>query len=579
MTARTSRPFLVQGSPQSRRLPSHRHFKAGEAQSSDLLEVSLLEAPASEDTVQGLLEVAQVHYNATRTVEAIRTSQTARVRASGLGNRNLKRRASSILGAMLTDGARYQEAAEALTDALSLARQGGRIEEEIPVLSNLSVLLRKLGQFPSALKAARKALELCEGHPQQAASEALAAANLLDVALAMREPSLVSDWLYRALPRWSNAAPGACLGRTLFFANRARLFVILNDPDRARADVERLREEDLSIGRVAYVAGLAEGVVDCALGCADAGLARLDGLRERTQPGGTLYQEVLAACAEGAEVCGKADRALRYLRDLAELQRARVAVVGGLPADFSGDFVADQWRESSVLANSIFRLEGIADRQVTNLLSAAIDCAVAAGYDLQRCFRVGKLVRLFATELRYPERRINELEIAGRVYDVGMMAMPGRILSKTGSLSAGEAAIVQEHARYGAEIIRGLQLELLDAAAAAAHAHHERWDGEGYPKRLAGEVIPIEGRIVAICDCFDAMTHLRPYRPRSMSIPAALRATEDEAGRKLDPFLVPVFVKAIQKEFWLHDDFEQFLALDAYDNQYVRSRQRLQRLV
>jgi HD-GYP domain-containing protein (c-di-GMP phosphodiesterase class II) len=557
-----------------------KHLEVSDAPSEDLLTIEsrLAAATASAGVVRTLLTVAELHFNAARAEDAIRTAEAARMRASDLGDRALQRRAASVLGAILSDNARYRQAAVALTEALSLARDSCQVDEEVPVLNNVATLLGNLGQLHGALAVARKALALCRERSDLKASLVVAASNVLDVALALRDPSLVPDLLYRELPLESYALREPSVAKAVFFANRARLFILLNDVDRARCDLERLRFEGPA-GRLRYIAGFARGVVDCATGRPEAGLTLLDELKESTKTIGSMYHDALAACAEGAEISGRPDRALRYLRDLAELQRARAAMVAELPLEVRRVAGNDEWQGPNVLANAISQLQGRAEDQLSRLICAAIDSAAASGHDLHRCFRVGKLAFMFAIELGMTQTEAELLEKAGRVFDVGMMAIPSRILLKSRGLSAGEAAIVEEHSRYGAEMIRRVQLESLELAAVVARSHHEQWNGQGYPDRVAGASIPYAARMIALCDCFDAMTQGRPQRKRPLSVPAALREIRAEAGRKFDPNLAERFVSMIQSEFWKHDEFKEFLAADAHDNEYVRTRQRLDRLV
>jgi HD-GYP domain-containing protein (c-di-GMP phosphodiesterase class II) len=543
------------------------------------VEYQLAHAAPSADVVHALLSLASCHYNATRGDDAIRTAEVARSLARGLGDRALQRRAASVLGVVLVDRARYRQAAEALSEGLRLARESGQFREELPVLNNLATLLRILGQLHGALSVSRKALELCGERVDLGVTPLVAASNVLDVALALRDPSLVTDLLYRKTPPGGEEALAESpVQGAVFFANRARLFILLNDVDRAQCDLLRLRPNSRS-ARLHYIVGLAKGVVDCATGRPAAGLASLEQLKESTKSNGSMYHDALAACAEGAEISGRPDRALRYLRDLADLQRARAGIVAELPLEVRKAAGDERFQGSCVLANTITQLQGLAESQLYGLICAAVDSSVATGYDLHRCFRVGKLANMFAIALGMTEAEAERLEEAGRVFDVGMMAIPSRILLKSRGLSAGESAIVEEHSRYGAEMIRQVQLESLDVAAVVARSHHEQWNGEGYPDRLSGQAIPFAARVIALCDCFEAMTQSRPHRAKPLSVPAALREIAEDAGRKFDPSLAQRFVSVLQAEFWKHDDFKEFLASDAHDNGYVRTRQRLDRLI
>ena len=103
---------------------------------------------------------------------------------------------------------------------------------------------------------------------------------------------------------------------------------------------------------------------------------------------------------------------------------------------------------------------------------------------------------------------------------------------------------MRSHATIGADIIGQHDSGVLHIAAKIALSHHEKWDGSGYPGGLAGEAIPLEARIVAIADVFDALTSVRPYKA-AWSVEDAVALLEREAGRQFDPALVPVFVQIL----------------------------------
>ncbi len=103
---------------------------------------------------------------------------------------------------------------------------------------------------------------------------------------------------------------------------------------------------------------------------------------------------------------------------------------------------------------------------------------------------------------------------------------------------------MRQHVRIGHEIIGDHDSPLLQMAARIALSHHEKWDGGGYPQGLKGEAIPIEARIVAIADVFDALTSVRPYKP-AWEIDKAVRLLVDEKGRHFDPALVDAFIASL----------------------------------
>ncbi len=137
------------------------------------------------------------------------------------------------------------------------------------------------------------------------------------------------------------------------------------------------------------------------------------------------------------------------------------------------------------------------------------------------------------------------VRVAGLLHDVGKIGVPDFILRKPGRLTAEEYEIMKNHVTLSAAIIHGLP-HLADILDAVAH-HHERWDGKGYPYGLAGEQIPLLGRVLAVADAFSAMTLDRPYRA-GMPLEAALAEVERGAGTQFDPELARLFIETMRNK-------------------------------
>jgi HD-GYP domain-containing protein (c-di-GMP phosphodiesterase class II) len=140
---------------------------------------------------------------------------------------------------------------------------------------------------------------------------------------------------------------------------------------------------------------------------------------------------------------------------------------------------------------------------------------------------------------------VRTIHVAGLLHDVGKIGIPSPILRKPGKLTAAEYEIVKQHVALGDMIVR--DLPDIDIIRAGIRHHHERWDGEGYLDRLAGEGIPLIGRILAVGDAFSAMTTTRPYR-KALDLREALTRLEDAAGSQLDETLVRAFVDGIETD-------------------------------
>lgn len=134
------------------------------------------------------------------------------------------------------------------------------------------------------------------------------------------------------------------------------------------------------------------------------------------------------------------------------------------------------------------------------------------------------------------------LRAAAPLHDIGKIGIRDAILHKPGPLTAEEFDEMRLHTQIGARILQGSGLQLLDLAAELALSHHENWDGSGYPHGLAGEQIPLSGRIIAICDVFDALLSRRPYKePWPLENVAAL--LRQESGKRFDPNLIILFLR------------------------------------
>lgn len=159
----------------------------------------------------------------------------------------------------------------------------------------------------------------------------------------------------------------------------------------------------------------------------------------------------------------------------------------------------------------------------------------------QHTRRVGDLSVAIAQRLGLPESDIELIRLAAPLHDVGKIAIPDALLEKPGSLTNAEFDQMKTHTNVGAEMLSGSGFALLEMAEQIALTHHERWDGSGYPIGLAGDAIPIAGRIVAVADVFDALTHSRPYKD-AWSADAAIAEMTSQSGRHFDPDVLDAFL-------------------------------------
>lgn len=157
--------------------------------------------------------------------------------------------------------------------------------------------------------------------------------------------------------------------------------------------------------------------------------------------------------------------------------------------------------------------------------------------------RVGRNAAVIAFVLGFELADSRDLYTAAKLHDVGKIAVPDALLHKAGRLNDEELQVIRQHTVIGARLLTGSESRLLQLAGQICLYHHERFDGSGYPERLAGADIPLAARIVTVADVLDALTHERPYKP-AWPLEQALAELRAQSGRQFDPLIVEVCLSA-----------------------------------
>ena len=155
--------------------------------------------------------------------------------------------------------------------------------------------------------------------------------------------------------------------------------------------------------------------------------------------------------------------------------------------------------------------------------------------------RMAYTARLIAETLGKDPDYCDVIEQAAPMHDIGKIGVPDKILLKPGRLDTHERSVMMQHARIGYDILRDSPSQYLQFGATIAWCHHEKYNGEGYPRGLQGSAIPIEARIVAIADVFDALLSERPYK-EAWPLERAMELIQSESGRHFDPACVEALV-------------------------------------
>jgi PAS domain S-box-containing protein/putative nucleotidyltransferase with HDIG domain len=182
--------------------------------------------------------------------------------------------------------------------------------------------------------------------------------------------------------------------------------------------------------------------------------------------------------------------------------------------------------------------------ETLQLLAAAVEYRDDSTFEHTE--RVGLIASEVAARLGMRSEQVKRLREAAPLHDIGKIAIPDAILLKPGRLNAHQQQVMQTHAALGARLLSRSSSPVLQMAAVIAATHHEWWNGSGYPKGLAGERIPLVGRVVAVADVFDALTHERPYMP-AWSVKQAIARIERSSGTQFDPRVVEAFLAVYEE--------------------------------
>ncbi|MDQ3958125.1 MAG: HD domain-containing protein [Actinomycetota bacterium] len=170
--------------------------------------------------------------------------------------------------------------------------------------------------------------------------------------------------------------------------------------------------------------------------------------------------------------------------------------------------------------------------------------------------RVSRYCALLAQANGAEAEEAEVIRLASRLHDIGKIGVSDLILLKEGILTPTERRMMEEHVPIGVRLLEGSGSKIIQTAAVVAGSHHERYDGTGYPRGLSGEDIPIEGRIAAIADVFDALSHNRAYR-KAFPLGSVLEMMRDEGGRGFDPGLLEAFLDSMNTVLAIYEEHRE----------------------
>ena len=172
----------------------------------------------------------------------------------------------------------------------------------------------------------------------------------------------------------------------------------------------------------------------------------------------------------------------------------------------------------------------------------------------QHIIRVGEYARLLAEKVGLPSDICFMINKAAPMHDIGKIGISDNILLKKDQLTDEERETMCNHTNYGSKLLSDHDSLLVQLAASIAKSHHEKWDGTGYPDKLSGESIPIEGRITAVSDVFDALTTERPYK-KPWPIEKVIELLKEESGKSFDPTLIDIFIDNLDEVMQIKETY------------------------
>ncbi len=244
------------------------------------------------------------------------------------------------------------------------------------------------------------------------------------------------------------------------------------------------------------------------------------------------------------------DQLIKYAKDLSEVYKSEKEKRKELEAAYK-----QLKKYAEALNNTIEELKDKNKELKDAYLDTVLRLGIAAEYKDKEIgdhiARMSNFSVFIAKKIALPDKNVQNILFSSPMHDVGKIGIPDSILLKKGKLTNKEFEIIKTHCTLGARLLSNSNSEILQLAESIAFTHHEKWNGNGYPQGLSGEGIPIEGRIIALADVFDALTSKRHYK-EPYPVEMACNIIREERGKHFDPELADVFSDNLNEIIKMH---------------------------
>ncbi|MDX2219146.1 MAG: HD domain-containing protein [Burkholderiales bacterium] len=509
-----------------------------------------------ESLVRALILIARSCFAAATPRDGLLALERAEAVVRDLPDSDLKRQLFNVKGSLYMDMGDFTQSFEAYAHTADLARRLGNRDALARVIANLSALFVDFGAYWDGIKLGEKVLAMHASEPVNCVVIMTALNNMTEACLATHQAERGIELGNRVLlesPREETPHRAhLCMTHILL----SRLHLLRGRISAAERELIAARDFEQSTGypRATLKVAVAAALIDHEKGRLRQAIQSLKELLVRSSTDSAVVKDVLSALVTIYEKEGHPKSALKYLQRLSAMTervnfdhaRKRLAEIGLIDAEPKDSNLT----AANLLVTNDFRLQTanlrkrMIDSQVEVLERVAVAAEMRDDVTGMHCYRVGKWANLVALEMGLTSVEADAIEIAARLHDIGKIGIPDELLRKPGKLTVAEYEIMKRHAVLGARLLSRSKTPQIRLAEKVALSHHEHWDGTGYPQGLSREGIPLAGRITAVVDVFDALTHERPYK-HAWPVEEALAEIWRLSDSWFDPRIVAAFDRVL----------------------------------